>query len=138
MLVHRLALRVSLLLEAGYHMSGGSPNIERSAPWTLDCVDNSTSKDPLGFKDGVNVLSFLRVNITLHGTPVFHAAVSPLHTSLITFPCIARTGKTDLLVLPVLSWAPPPLFWSVFHESCLLKLWRVLIILQNHLCSLMH
>ena len=47
MFVYRLALRVFLLLEAGYHMSGSGPNIARGAAWTLNFVDNSTSKVPL-------------------------------------------------------------------------------------------
>ena len=35
MFVNSLALRVFLLLEAGYHMSGSGPNIARGAVWTL-------------------------------------------------------------------------------------------------------
>ena len=51
------------------------------------------------------------------------SSVSPLHTSLNTLPCIARTGNTGLLVLLVLSWVSPPLFWSVCHVLCLHKTW---------------
>ena len=121
--VYRLALCISVLLEASQNMPGSRPNIARRAAWTLDFVYDSTPKSffDRGFQGRCHSLQFSHGEYQPNDTP---SSASPLHMSRSTFLCTARKWDMGLPALHVLSWSYPPLFWSECQILSVHRTWE--------------